>query len=241
MLPGDRIRMLSLALLLATTARAEQAAEQPLLVDRFDRNHSTIGFTVPILGGLSEVEGKFTDFSLALQYDAADLSRSSVAASIEVASIDTGVADRDTHLRSEDFFDAARFPQLRFVSTTIEKRGEGWLARGNLTMRGVTKPIELPFTLKVQKEGSEAFLIALSADLEIDRDDWGISWRHDIEAFVSDRVKIRLRLLSRLLPPTAPASRSQARVHSLEAIEAVAVLEVFGEQHPGIVSLVRRR
>jgi polyisoprenoid-binding protein YceI len=102
-------------------ARSQEKTALPPLM-KVDRNHSTIGFAVPILGGLSRVTGKFTDFDLAVVYDETDITKSSVNATIRVTSIDTGVADRDKDLRSAGFFDVDKYPTITFVSHTIEKK-----------------------------------------------------------------------------------------------------------------------
>src|SRR3954470_7181356 len=81
-----------------------------------DVNHSTVGFAVPILGGLSKVRGKFTNFNVAIDYDEADVTRSSVAATIKADSINTGIEARDTHLKTADFFDVAKYPEITFQS-----------------------------------------------------------------------------------------------------------------------------
>ena len=108
--------VLSLALALVPIARA--------LEYKIDPNHSTIGFATPILGNLSKVHGKFTEFTVTLKFDENDLPNSSVSAIIKAASIDTGVADRDKHLRSADFFDVAKFADITFASSRIERSGD---------------------------------------------------------------------------------------------------------------------
>src|SRR5437868_4851663 len=95
---------------------------------KIDNNHSTIGFSVPILGGLSQVSGKFADFNITLQSDEQDITKSTVKVTIKTASIDTGIAARDEHLRTPDFFDAARFPEITFESTQIKKQGKAFAA-----------------------------------------------------------------------------------------------------------------
>src|SRR5262249_31343283 len=144
-----------------------------------DRNHSTVGFRVPILNGLSEVWGKFTDFSATIVWDDEDPTKSSVEAHVQTASIDTGVADRDEDLRSAHFFEVEKYPEIAFKSTSIERRGSGLVAKGELTMHGVTKAIELPFEIAGVDEQAETKKISLGvkASITLDRDDYGISWR----------------------------------------------------------------
>jgi polyisoprenoid-binding protein YceI len=177
-----------------------RAEAEAVVVDRFDVNHSTVGFSVPILGGLSEVEGKFADFKLVLRYDASSVTKSTVEATIAVASIDTGIADRDRDLRGPNFFDATTFPEIRFVSSALEaKGGDAYVAHGDLTLHGVKRPFDIPFTLRTQKQGDKS-VMSVRADLMLNRADFGMSWHHPVKDFVADTVNIRLRLLSKLLP-----------------------------------------
>ncbi len=89
-----------------------------------DANHSNVGFSVPILDGVSQVKGKFTTFTINLDYDEANITKSSVSAVIKTASIDTGIDGRDKHLRSADFFDAEKYPEITFQSKRVEKKGK---------------------------------------------------------------------------------------------------------------------
>src|SRR5215472_55680 len=97
----------------------------------FDGAHSLVRFTVE-LAGLTGVEGRFVDTDATISYDETALTKSSVTALIHTASIDTGEKERDDHLRSSDFFDAERFPVIRFQSQRIEKRDSDWAALGEL-------------------------------------------------------------------------------------------------------------
>src|ERR1051325_2151121 len=123
---------------------------------KIDNNHSTVGFSVPILGGLSRVTGKFSNFEINLQVDDKDITKSTVRAVIKTASIDTGIDARNNHLKTADFFDADKYPDIVFQSTSVKKRGKGFVAMGDLTMHGVTKQIELPFSISgvFKKDGN---------------------------------------------------------------------------------------
>jgi polyisoprenoid-binding protein YceI len=191
-----------LALFLSLPAFAE-----PILFDRFDQNHSTLGFEVPILGGLSVVEGKFTQFSARVLYDPDDVASSWVEATIEVGSIDTGIAARDEHLRSADFFDAANHPQIRFASSRVERRGESWVAVGSLEIRGVKREVALPFEIRglSNQPGSSEVVLGLSAATKLNRQDFGISWRHDDPSFVGDHIAVNLHLISKLTRREPPS------------------------------------
>ena len=86
-----------------------------------DMNHSNVGFTVPIMGGLSKVKGKFSDFTVNLTNDEKDITKSSVSVVIKATSVDTGIEGRDKHLRTADFFEVEKFPEITFQSSRIEK------------------------------------------------------------------------------------------------------------------------
>ncbi len=191
-------RIIVLLTVLCVSTLGPASAE--IVFDRFDVNHSTIGFSVPIMAGLSEVEGKFTDFSITVHFDEEDLSRSRISVVIQTASINTGIADRDKHLRSPDFFDAAKHPEIRFESSQILKRGEEWVAIGTLEMRGISKKIEMPFTVNGLHESREEnkVLIGLSASTTLNRQDFGVSWKHPAVAlFVGDEIQVDIHLISK--------------------------------------------
>ncbi|HXN98143.1 MAG TPA: YceI family protein [Candidatus Acidoferrales bacterium] len=191
------------ALLLAAPGHAQdkpasQAPASPLM--KVDHNHSTIGFQVPIMGGLSTVPGKFTDYDLAIVYDESDVTKSSINATIRVASIDTGIADRDKDLRSAGFFDVDKFPTITFVSHSIEKKdATHFVAHGTLTMKGVAKEIDLPITLSGQFEdpSSKKKIFGFHASTKINRRDYGITWEHQgLATFVGDEVEIVIDIIS---------------------------------------------
>jgi polyisoprenoid-binding protein YceI len=169
-----------------------------------DAAHSNIGFSIPIMGGLSNVRGKFTDFTVAIVYDDADVTRSSVTATIKAASIDTGIERRDAHLRNADFFDVEKFPEITFQSTRIEKNGKDFIAHGTFTMHGVTKEIALPFTIngvfKDAKTGKVS--LGLTARARLNRRDYGINFsRPDNPNFLGEQVDLELNLITRAASP----------------------------------------
>ena len=121
---------------------------------KFDPSHSTIGFTVHQF--LATTHGKFRQFSGNIDLDRQHPERSSVSARIQVSSIDTGIRKRDDHLRSADFFNVAKYPEITFKSRSVKQTGpQSGDIVGDLTMQGVTKPITLHVTL-VSPSGSEA-------------------------------------------------------------------------------------
>jgi len=162
-----------------------------------DKSHTNIGFTVKHMV-IATVPGKFNDYTIDFMFDANDLKNSSVKASIKTASIDTGDEKRDGHLRSPDFFDAEQHPEIIFVSSSVVKNGSDYVAKGTLTMRGVSKEIELPFSVQgpVQDRRGNS-RIGVEASLTIDRQEYGISWSKSLDSgglVVSDDVNIKLNL-----------------------------------------------
>lgn len=165
----------------------------------FDGAHSLVRFTVQ-LAGLTGVEGRFVDTDATINYDEADLTKSSITALIHTASIDTGEKEQDEHLRTADFFDAEKFPVIRFESKRIEKRGSNWVAGGELTIHGVTHEIELPFQW-VQKIHTDPFgndRIGFEAHLILKRSDYGIKGPRFWGQVISDDVDVLLRVSARI-------------------------------------------
>lgn len=167
---------------------------------KIDTNHSTVGFSVPIMDGLSQVKGKFADFDIAIQNDDQDITKSSVKVAIKTASIDTGIDGRDKHLRTSDFFDVEKFPEITFQSTQIKKVGKGFVAVGDLTMHGVTKRVDLPFTITGIFKKDNLTNIGYHAQIVLNRRDYGINWEHNIEpTFVGDNVTVEINLITRAI------------------------------------------
>jgi polyisoprenoid-binding protein YceI len=175
-----------------------------------DAAHSNVGFSIPILGGLSQVRGKFTDFTVEIVYDDADVTRSSVNAVIKAASIDTGIERRDAHLRNADFFDVEKYPDITFKSTRVEKRGTQLVAHGVFQMHGVSKEIALPFTVNgVRKNADGRTTLGVTARTTISRRDYGITFsRPDNPDFLGDLVEIEINVVTRAAAPegAAPAA-----------------------------------
>lgn len=133
----------SIAALAALTATA---FAEPVAYD-FDKSHANLSFTYNHLG-YSTTDGRFGEWNGSLLIDQATPSNSSVAFEIDIDSLDTFWADRDTHLKSADFFDAAKYPKASFKSTKVEKVGEQQLeVTGDLTIRDITKPVTLNVTV----------------------------------------------------------------------------------------------
>jgi polyisoprenoid-binding protein YceI len=107
-----------------------------------DPAHSEVDFTVTHLS-ISKVHGKFAKVNARLEMDSADITKSTVVATIDVSTVDTGEAARDNDLRSANFFEVAKFPTATFASTAVSKSGNGLSIAGNLTLHGVTQPVTL--------------------------------------------------------------------------------------------------
>lgn len=197
-----RIILSSLLFVTVTVgAVAQNGTSRPYPVDN---NHSTVGFSVPILGGLSQVKGKFTDFTITINNDEKDISKSSVSVVIKATSVDTGIEGRDRHLRTADFFDVEKFPEITFKSERIEKKGKQFIAHGPLTMHGVTKPIALPFNVTgtFKNPTDNKISVGYSAKMVLNRRDYGINYaRKDNPTFVGDNITVEIELVTRALDP----------------------------------------
>jgi len=182
-------RCLAALVLVAATALTARAAALPFTLDR---SHSAVGFTISHMM-ISKVRGTFHDYSVDLNIDTADLSKSSVKAVFQVASIDTDNDDRDKHLLNEDFFEEPKYKTITFTSKKIEKRGNQWVAIGDFTMKGVTKSIELPFTFNgpVQDPWGNT-RVGIETNVVVNRRDYGINYGN--AAMVGDEVNIQISL-----------------------------------------------
>ena len=158
-----------------------------------DPTHTRLGFSARH-AMVTTVRGQFTDFAGTAHIDTANPAASKVVLTIKTASIDTGVADRDGHLKSGDFFDAEANPEITFVSTGVERDGDDWTITGDLTMKGVAKPV----TIEFESTGSARdpfgnLRIGFEGATSINRKDWGLSWNAALETggvLVSEKVKL---------------------------------------------------
>ncbi|MGQ0542069.1 MAG: YceI family protein [Blastocatellia bacterium] len=164
----------------------------------FDKAHSAIGFRVKHMG-LVDVPGYFRDFTGTINYDSKDATKSSVNFTAKAASVDTGVGGRDTHLRTADFFEVEKYPEITFKSTKVEKKGKGWIVTGDFTMKGVTKSISIPFDVTGflpadQRSGGK---MGVTASTSINRRDYGVNYGGNLPtgaAMISDEVRIDLQI-----------------------------------------------
>lgn len=164
-----------------------------------DADHSSVGFTVRHMM-VSNVKGSFGTFSGTVEVDEKDSAGSKVSVTIDAASINTGVAKRDEHLRSADFFDTARYPTVTYVSKKVEKSGKDRLkVYGDLTLRGVTRQVVLDVEgpSAAHRDPWGKTRRGASATATINRRDFGLTWNKVIEAggvLVGDEVKIILEM-----------------------------------------------
>jgi len=169
---------------------------------KLDPTHSEISFSVRHLA-ISKVRGFFETFDVTV-VTAADPKDSTVSASVNVASVNTNQKDRDNHLRTGDFFLTEEFPTMDFVSTSITTDGDDFVLNGDLTLRGVTKPVVLKGEFGgIITDGYGQTKAAASATTKINRTDYGVNWNAALEAggfTLGDEVTINVELQLVLQP-----------------------------------------
>ncbi len=163
-----------------------------------DPSHSRIGF-VARHAMVTKVRGAFNDVDGRLHIDGSDPTQSRGTVVIKAASIDTRNADRDAHLRSNDFLDMETYPEIRFVSTAVEHvGGSEYDVTGDLTIKGVTKPVTIRFEhtgAAVDPFGNHR--IGLEGSVTVNRKDWGVNWNAALEAggvLVSEKVTLEFEV-----------------------------------------------
>ena len=158
-----------------------------------DTTHTRLGFSARH-AMVTTVRGQFKEFEGSAVVDAANPAESSVNVTIKAASIDTGVADRDGHLRSGDFFDVEQFPEITFASTEVSRDGSDWTITGDLTIKDVTRPV----TIEFEETGSAKdpfgnLRIGFEGETTISRKEFGLTWNAALETggvLVSDKIKL---------------------------------------------------
>jgi polyisoprenoid-binding protein YceI len=162
---------------------------------KLDTVHSKVGFTAATV--LFDVDGDFGKFDVEIDGDPGKPESVKVRASIDVASINTQNAKRDNHLKSPDFFDAAKHPKITFASTSVKAKGSTLTVKGNLSMHGKTKSVTIPFKVAKGKNGAGIDTTTYKGKLTIDRNDFGIG-TDSIAAKISleDEVEIKLLLVT---------------------------------------------
>ena len=192
------MRFATSSALVLTLLAAAPAVAAPVTY-AIDDMHSAAHFKVKHLM-VSNVRGSFPALKGTVVYDAAHPEKSTVEATIDVASVDTGNAKRDGHLKSADFFDVEKFPAMTFRSTRVAKVGkDGLSVVGNLTLHGVTKPVTLQVALpaKAAKDPWGNMRTGTEATTHLDRRDYGLTWNKAVETggvLVGDEIAISLEL-----------------------------------------------
>lgn len=163
-----------------------------------DPSHSAVAFVARHMV-VTKVRGHFSRFDSTLQLPEGSIVPESIEATIDVESIDTRNADRDAHLRSADFFDAAAFPTISFKSTSIERESDAdFTVRGELTIHGVTKAVE--FGAHAERLGKDPWgneRLGYEAALRVNREDFGLTWNQVLETgsvMVSKEIAIELEI-----------------------------------------------
>ncbi|MGN6688073.1 MAG: YceI family protein [Actinomycetales bacterium] len=180
----------------AIATREVNGAEVPTPgIFDIDKSHTTVGFVARHLM-VTKVRGRFTDFTGSITI-AEDALASSAEFTAQVASIDSGDASRDAHLKSADFFDVENYPTISFRSTSVREVSKGnFILVGDLTIKDVTKPVEL--TVEVDGVGGDPWggeRVGFTASTEVDREEWGLTWNVALESggvLVSKKVKLEL-------------------------------------------------
>jgi polyisoprenoid-binding protein YceI len=213
-------------------APARAPAADTLTTWDIDSGHSVVEFGVRHLT-VSTVKGQFGKVSGELVLDETDPKRSTVTAKIDPATIDTREPKRDTHLKSPDFFDVAKYPTVTFKSTTIKDAGKGRLeVTGDLTIRDVTKPVTLAVEgpTPAVKDLKGGLVRGASLSGKINRQDWGLTWNKPLEAaggvLVGDEVSLDIQVelhQRRETPPvtaSGPVAKEPGAAHGLTAAAA---------------------
>ena len=160
-----------------------------------DKAHSSINFSVTHLM-VSKVPGAFNDYDAQINFDPMDLTGSSIAATVKVASINTNNADRDKHLKTADFFDAEQFPEITFKTSVITGSGDQYVLTGDLTLHGVTKKVSIPVTIAGPVKSPYGFeALGITGQFKLNRQDYGITWNKALDSggvMVSDDVEVSI-------------------------------------------------
>lgn len=199
-------RRLALAILCLAAAASLRAAD----TYQIDKAHSDVSFTIRHFA--SKVHGRFADFEGAIQADTAKPEASSVVFTIKSTSIDTNNSHRDDDLRSDNFFDAAKFPEITFKSSKIAATGKDTYAvTGTFTMHGVSKEITLPVTyLGSMKDPRGNERASFELNTKLNRKDFGINWNRSLDnggLMLSDDVDVTVDLETVKKAPEAPAAK----------------------------------
>jgi len=161
-----------------------------------DPAHSEADFAVKHMG-ISTVHGRFGNINGTLKWDGADLSKASVTATVDTTTVDTGVAQRDTHLKSADFFEVAKYPAMNFVGKQFKKTNGKLQVTGDLTIHGVTRSVTLDVDgpSKEQADPYGRTRVGASMTTTVHRQDFGLVWQGSLKSgdvVVGDDIKVEL-------------------------------------------------
>jgi polyisoprenoid-binding protein YceI len=188
-----RMAGLAAAVVLAVSAGAMSAQVQQY---KIEGSHSEADFAIKHMA-ISTVHGSFHGLVGTIKFDERDVAKSSVEATIDATTVDTGNTARDGHLKSPDFFDTAKFPTMTFKSTSVSKAGDHYDVKGDLTMHGVTKSV----VLKLETPSKEQMGMdkkphrGFTATTVINRKDFGLVWAGTVasgDAVLGDEIKVEL-------------------------------------------------
>jgi polyisoprenoid-binding protein YceI len=173
-----------------------------LAADEFkiDPNHSSVNFAVGHMT-VSTVLGRFTAFEGKITYDDKDVTKSSVSVTIKTTSVNTDVPPRDNDLRSPNYFDVEKFPEITFQSKSIEKKGNDFVMHGTLTIHGVARDVDMPFEMKGPVETPRGKVLGAHGSLTVKREDFGVG---KATPMIGADVKIDVFVEGHAAPP-APA------------------------------------
>ena len=160
-----------------------------------DPTHTNLGFSARH-AMVAKVRGNFGEFSGSFTIDGDNLAASTAEVTIQVASIDTKTADRDTHLKSPDFLDVENFPTITFVSTAVTPKGDDVVITGDLTIHGVTKSVEIEYEfVGISQDPWGQTKIGFEGSTKISRKDFGLTWNVALETggvLIGDEIKLNL-------------------------------------------------
>jgi len=195
-----KIRKASVAkiILAALVVAGASAAQAQTSTWKIDPAHSAADFSVKHMG-INNVHGHFGGVTGTVTLDGKDVAKSSVTATIDTTTVDTGNTQRDGHLKSPDFFDVAKFPNMTFVSKGLTTDGGAKKLTGDLTLHGVTKSVTLDLDgpSKEQTDMQGKIRVGFSATTSIHRQDFGLAWGGNLksgDAMVGDDVKVELNV-----------------------------------------------
>lgn len=173
------------------------AVASPIWAETYqvDPVHSSVGFSIRHF--VSRVNGRFTEFSGTIDYDAKEVEKSSIQGVVKAASINTGFERRDHDLRGANFFEVEKYPEVTFKSTKVEKAGDDkLLVTGELTLHGVTKTVAVP--VEILGTGTHPYrgtpLIGLTGKLTLKRSEYGVNHWSDDAKVLSDEVEITVNV-----------------------------------------------